>query len=149
MSGRAFVAVPPSAGPLPARASGFVMKPEHIKKLARVYSERLSNLGYNEIKADIADKTLDKSALLNHVCWMCYELRYVHKDRDKMMRWLCFIQGVFAAHGVYSINELRWHNAPNKLKEEIQERMGELESQRDRIDFEIRELEHIWVSESE
>lgn len=125
------------------------MTSEHIRKLAHVYSNRLSNMGYNEIKADIADKTLDKSALLNHVGWMCSQLKYVLSDRDKMMRWLCFIQGAFAAHGVYSIHELRWHNAPQKLQEEMRERMRDLESQKERIDFEIRELEHIWMSEHE
>lgn len=34
--------------------------------------------------------------------------------REKFMRWLGFVQGVLWDHGVYTLDELKAHNAPDE-----------------------------------
>ena len=37
----------------------------------------------------------------------------IRAQREKLMRWLGFMQGVLHAKGIYSIDEMRAHNAPD------------------------------------
>ncbi len=49
---------------------------------------------------------------LEHAAWMCEEARkyLVDGKRDKVMRWLGFIQGILWYGEIYSIEELKDHN---------------------------------------
>ena len=44
----------------------------------------------------------------------------VIKEREKAMRWLCFMQGVFWSLDIYSVDELREHNAAPPTKAAVE-----------------------------
>jgi hypothetical protein len=50
----------------------------------------------------------------NHLASMCDQIRaFIEADEvEKAMRWLGFMQGAFWALGVFTLNDLRQHNAP-------------------------------------
>jgi hypothetical protein len=41
------------------------------------------------------------------------------REREKAMRWLCFMQGVFYSNKVFTVDELREHNAAPATKKDV------------------------------
>jgi len=98
------------------------MNGKHISNLGKFYCSKFISMGIPITKGDVKTKLMGPD-LLAHAHWMCTLLCVpIPEDSvSKMMRWLCFVQGVFAAQGIYSVHEMRWHNAPRKLSSEIRE----------------------------
>lgn len=66
---------------------------------------------------ELADKSRRQTAHFNylagidHCLWMCKTaLAMPEEDRDKAMRWLCFVQGFCWSVGIFSIDEMRDQN---------------------------------------
>lgn len=118
------------------------MTSKQISELAQLYYERLRNRGCSPSRMDINEALHDEQTHLNHVMWMC---RQIIDDRvgetiEKEMRWLCYVQGVLSTLGVFSVNQLRWHNSPEKCADEIRNRINELSAAKKDIDSELFEL---------
>lgn len=128
---------------------------DHIKAIAQLYIDRISQYG-NQIQPHRLDEAAtpdpDELDTLAHLWWMALQLREMD-DRDllKAMRWLGFIQGGLFSHGFYRIRTMRWHNAPVKLRGEIEEALDALRQQKVTaalpqsrvIEQQIKELETI------
>lgn len=79
---------------------------EKIDDVLVGYMVKLEDLGIERKK--------HSPSILAHAHWMCMECRgwLCEEKRDKVMRWLGFIQGVLCAQGIYTIEELKAHNKP-------------------------------------
>ena len=106
------------------------MTSSHIKTIARLYRQKLWDLGYSPNKMNTQSPVTTKLDHFRHVLWMCDQIVGDQlNDHNKEMRWLCYIQGVLASFGVYSVNVMRWQNAPHKCEKEITARIEELSSE--------------------
>lgn len=59
------------------------------------------------------EETYDRARWFDHCLWMCRRAADVllpGGDRDKAMRWMCFVQGVLYAENVFTIDDLRAHS---------------------------------------
>lgn len=103
------------------------MTHRQISELARLYLKRLQERGCFPIKMDINNPHHNEQKHLNHAMWMCGRLvDNAVGATEKEMRWLCYVQGTLSSFGVFSVNQLRWHNAPDKCSGEIRARVEEL-----------------------
>jgi hypothetical protein len=65
-----------------------------------------------ELSAHIIEK--DSSCEFCHIKWMLVEMKNWGQNmehRDKLNRWLGFIQGIFYVEDGYTIDEMREHNS--------------------------------------
>ena len=64
---------------------------------------------------------------LRHVAQMLPQMRMmlVAKRREKLMRWLGFVQGVLWTKRIYTLEELKEHNMPDDEREALLETMIE------------------------
>jgi hypothetical protein len=117
------------------------MKNQHIINIADVYTIKLHRMGYVPKRLADLDAHASEGDLLCHCAWMCTEITSgkLSDEVGKLIRWLCFVQGVFSAFNVYTIDELRLHNAPEKLKGEVEVRIKRLEARQGAIQAEINE----------
>jgi len=53
--------------------------------------------------------TPNRGDYMGHGMWMCEQIMEMD-DRDKAMRWLCFIQGILWCSGLRTIDEMRNDN---------------------------------------
>ncbi len=93
------------------------MTTEHLKNILTSYNRYLVNNGFTSIQKadDIEYPALGNSHLvLCHCLWMCEQsLQFIEEgDRDKAMRWLCFIQGCFWMTYQFTIEQMREHSRP-------------------------------------
>ncbi len=93
---------------------------EEATQMVRVYCRKLDELGYSPHPfADVDEKvggniySAGKFEVLNHAMWMCGEIEsFVRQNRmAKAYRWIGMVQGLLFLGGVYSISELKKHNA--------------------------------------
>lgn len=77
------------------------------------YRQRLEQEGITAVDhaAEVLPSLLLEREQLEHVRWMLEQLcSGAIDDREKVMRWLGFIQGVFWSCGYYTIQTMRTHN---------------------------------------
>lgn len=100
---------------------------------------------------DLGDSKFTAGDLLCHCAWMCSEISSdaLGDEVGKLMRWLCFVQGVLCSQKVYTIDELRLHNAPEKLKEEVEACIKRLEGKQGAIQAEIDEWHSVAAAQSQ
>ena len=69
-----------------------------------------------EINRSKNSLSLDKKEMLAHLHSMIDKIiKFLDEDRrDKLFRWLGFIQGALWVLGIYTINELKNHNRPDQ-----------------------------------
>lgn len=101
------------------------MDRKNIDTVLRLYDSILQSEGYSPVCSNTSKRVLTKEEHLNHARWMCNEA-IKEEDDIKAMRWLGYIQGVFGAFGVFSVDEMRAHNAPSKYKENIQDQISDV-----------------------
>ena len=89
------------------------MDPAQILKISGKYETIRHSAGAHAQKCDTSlnVKTGDPCTF-DHCLWMCSEVEHQVRvgDRDKAMRWICFIQGVLWASGLLSIDSMRDDN---------------------------------------
>ncbi len=88
---------------------------ERYKKKIKIIGEHLA---VEPTRADY-DLTVPSAAspervALSHALFMCSEIERLIglNEISKANRWLGFVQGIFWAMGVYTINDMRKHNMP-------------------------------------
>lgn len=79
------------------------------------YQESLKNMGYEPVELTNYDSKfsdLNKEITVNQAYWMCQKIMELvnNNEIEKANRWLGFVQGVFWATNVFSINEMRNQN---------------------------------------
>lgn len=78
------------------------MTDEKVIEVARRYKRMLD--GYGLMRESTHAKLIEMPAQI---------VAFIHAGRrEKAMRWLGFIQGVFWAEGVYTLDELKEHSKP-------------------------------------
>lgn len=122
------------------------MTRDKVREVLQRYDQELAELGYtcNQFDDDAyntsftahADRVppagnsstnyitlLPRNCLLAHCRWMCREalekflsLGASQSDFEKAMRWMCYVQGVTNALGIYSCNDLRDHSRSAKTE---------------------------------
>lgn len=89
-------------------------------RMLTLYCRTLAELGYEPVPYDGLDARVGdniygggKYDALCHAHWMCLQAReFMHqKRRAKAYRWIGMIQGILWTGGVFSISELKEHNA--------------------------------------
>jgi hypothetical protein len=91
------------------------MDSTQILKISSKYETILKATGVYAVKSDTSlNVGPGNSKAFEHCLWMCYEIeRQVRAgERDKAMRWVCFIQGVLWVSGLLSIDSMRDDNRP-------------------------------------
>lgn len=118
------------------------MTSKQISEIARLYIKKLHERGCLPTRMDINNPHNNEQDHLNHAMWMCTMIveDKVGKTMEKEMRWLCYVQGTLSSFGVFSVNQLRWHNAPDKCSKEIKARVNELVRIKKDVDAELFEL---------
>ncbi|OPZ31982.1 MAG: hypothetical protein BWY99_02856 [Synergistetes bacterium ADurb.BinA166] len=89
-----------------------------IKKVCAEYVDILSRQGRSPARHN---KASSREERLDHAMWMCGEIPSMfpdtvtgteefHSKKEKVMRWLGFVQGTLFAEGVRTIHEMRSDN---------------------------------------
>jgi hypothetical protein len=79
-----------------------------IEDVLRSYSIKLLQWGY---PAEQNAHANGRKATLAHCHWMCQQAEgWADVDREKAMRWLCFVQGCLHCYSLFTVNEMREHN---------------------------------------
>ena len=92
---------------------------KQIQTAANLYSEIIQARGLKAVRrSDQAIATDDEA--LEHCLWMCERIAEMvedrpsnksdDRDREKAMRWTCFVQGVLWKVGLRSVKEMRDDN---------------------------------------
>lgn len=92
------------------------MSPDTLFKALAKYVTKFAQTGITPGRYESDLPPLHGDAM-RHAHWMCSELSRMALDpanRDKVNRWLGFVQGVLWVTGLYSINEMREHNRDPK-----------------------------------
>lgn len=78
-----------------------------------IYIEEFKDRGYTR-PGPSPDANPTSIEFTEHVHWMCYEVIRLNKheavDREKVMRWLGFVQGYLASSGLFTIEQMKEHN---------------------------------------
>jgi len=94
--------------------------PEQAERMMRRYCKKLNDMGYTarpfpDVEAKVGGNiyAAGKYEVLNHALWMCNQIDgYIRQNRmAKAYRWIGMVQGLLFMGGVYSIVELKEHNA--------------------------------------
>lgn len=88
------------------------MTSEQIKQVVELYQQQLSARGVLPVKFATNGVVPSGVVALSHVSWMLGEIPSMLEagDREKAMRWLCFIQGVLWMTGRRTIDQMRDDN---------------------------------------
>lgn len=93
------------------------MTKERLQAVLLLYADKLASDGYEAVKAPHSEmapfhESDSMRQWLRHAAWMCRETMTFTEENEieKAMRWLGFIQGVFAVYGYRSIDEMRDDN---------------------------------------
>lgn len=81
------------------------MSHEKVTEVLDRYEQYLSNL-----------TDANKPSRIEHLQAMIPKMREFNNDdrREKLMRWIGFMQGAFWSLGIYNLEELKQHNMPNE-----------------------------------
>lgn len=94
--------------------------PQQAEAMMRRYCKVLTDLGYTarafpDVEAKVGGNiyAAGKYEVLNHALWMCSQIEgFIRQNRmAKAYRWIGMVQGLLFMGGVYSISELKDHNA--------------------------------------
>ena len=89
-----------------------------VNKVLDIIEKRLREIGIEPVEADhtlVIDENHDRGEMfevtLGHCLGMIPKMReFIEEDRmGKVFRWLGFMQGVFWAVGIYSVEEMKNH----------------------------------------
>lgn len=85
---------------------------ELMQDIASRYLERFKDYGVSVSQ----DRHTEESAMA-YANYMCCRIKEMAREGDesKANRWLGFVQGIYWSFGMYSINNMRDHNAGRKL----------------------------------
>jgi hypothetical protein len=89
------------------------MDPTQILKISDKYKAILHSIGAHAQKCDTSlNVKTGYPCTFDHCLWMCGEIEHQIRvgDREKAMRWVCFIQGVLWASGILSVDSMREDN---------------------------------------
>lgn len=94
------------------------MNKEQIQKVLTNYLSDLNFVNVNPVRhsLDVTNHSspIAPNILLEHAAWMCNEtltkLQHFDDHRDKIMRWLGFIQASFWASGFYTVEKMKNDN---------------------------------------
>ncbi len=97
------------------------MTSEKLLQVIHRYEEKLVSLGalpiplHSNARLGFLVIFFRKKFVIDHLYNMTSQMRtFVSEDnREKLMRWLGFMQGVLWVLGVYSLDELKNHNRPD------------------------------------
>ena len=91
------------------------MTDQKILEVLRLYEKHVAKMGAKKIKADFNARPIADDDI-NHLATMIPQMREFIKanGREKVMRWLGFVQGVLWNKGEFTLNELRNHNKPRR-----------------------------------
>lgn len=99
------------------------MTKEKLDSVFCFYADYLRK-GNTQLKAERADITkfvaeVSPGEETGHLLWMCDEARqFIAQGRiEKAMRWLGFLQGMFYARGLFTIDQLGNHSRPDTPEE--------------------------------
>lgn len=89
------------------------------ERMLDLYCRTLFDLGYDPVAYDNLDGRIGeiyrggKYDALCHAAWMCDQAKQYTRQgrRAKAYRWIGMIQGILWMGGVFTINELKTHNA--------------------------------------
>jgi len=82
---------------------------------------RLAASKYRQLLPIKVEKTNDQKVFprpnenLQHCAWMCDQIISGSLDREKAMRWLCFVQGCLWTLGIKTIAEMKDDNRTSNL----------------------------------
>ena len=112
------------AGEMTTVSDGFgladELAPERARAMMRLYCKKLDDLGYSahpypnvDAKVGANIYAAGKFEALNHALWMCGQVEgFLRQNRmAKAYRWIGMVQGLLFMGGIYSISELKKHNA--------------------------------------
>lgn len=94
--------------------------PDQATTMMHRYCKELTDLGYSaqpfpDVDAKVGGNiyAAGKYEVLNHALWMCTQIEgFIRQNRmAKAYRWIGMVQGLLFMGGVYSIAELKEHNA--------------------------------------
>lgn len=82
-----------------------MMDDTKINEVLNLYELKLNNLTDTNTPSKI-----------EHMQTMIPKMREFNSDgrRDKLMRWIGFMQGAFWSLGIYDLEDLKQHNMPNE-----------------------------------
>lgn len=85
-----------------------------IRKVLRMYRRELIKRGAKPVSIHHEKIPRTSDEKLDHILGMIPKMyKFLNEGRrEKVMRWLGFIQGVLWATKVYSVDELKNHNRP-------------------------------------
>lgn len=91
------------------------MSYEQIIKTIVLYREHFRSLNIPKRELIGSHMVTNKEVALAHCHWMLDEMEelLLEDRREKVMRWLGFVQGVLFASGHFPIEALKNHNRPN------------------------------------
>lgn len=94
------------------------MTDEKIRQVIAVYREHFARGGTQPVFFGHDGKTDDPQRVLEHCCQMLDKMEQFLDEgrRDKVFRWLGFLQGCLFATGQFSIGEMADHNRPDPGK---------------------------------
>lgn len=120
------------------------MKPEKVWKALEQYAWELKARGwkpqqmprkdYDRRMQAQTDPATDSVMLYEHCAWMVHHCLTVFRPEEnveKAMRWLCYVQGVLHARGMFTCNELRDHSFGGEVKGEEEPHLRALRIKRD------------------
>ncbi len=93
---------------------------EQATQMLAFYCKTLGDLGYTshpyrDVDAKVGSSiySAGKFEVMNHAMWMCDQTAlFVQQNRlAKAYRWIGMIQGILFTGGVFSISDLKQHNA--------------------------------------
>lgn len=100
--------------------TGEELSREQAVAMLEFYCKTLGSLGYTprpypdiESKVGASIYSAGKFEVMNHALWMCDQTaKFIQQQRlAKAYRWIGMIQGILFMGGIFSITELKRHNA--------------------------------------
>ncbi len=91
------------------------MTDDKIREVIASYRRFFSGNGIQPVFFGHDGRTTDRDRILEHCCQMLDKMEQFLQEgrRDKVFRWLGFLQGCLFATGQYSIGEMADHNRPD------------------------------------
>ncbi len=100
------------------------MSDQKLLEIIEKYESMLSKLDFvarpERANPELRGTDMSLGARLRHLLWMLGEMRTFLKEgrREKLMRWLGFVQGAFWCDGIASVDSSKRDNMPDEAKSE-------------------------------
>lgn len=90
------------------------MTPAEILATVQIYDNALVKQKIEPVRHQNGGRS--RISHLEHARWMCTQFVAfsVAGSIDKMQRWLGFIQAILLVYEIFTLEQLKQHNAPNK-----------------------------------